>query len=169
MTLDIDLNTPLNDLNTFNHLSNEPLNIDLNISLNELNTSNHLSNVPLNIDLNIPLNDLSTSNHLSNVPLEISLNIPCSVLNTSNLNATYSSNDLFDYLSDEEEDIGFESEDSVSEDEEDVAELFYNNIEEDIGTWSFFFSFCECLFILVLHLSLLYCATFCTQYSPRFI
>lgn len=33
----------------------------------------------------------------------------------------------------EEEDIGFESEDSVSEDEEDVAELFYNNIEEDIG------------------------------------
>ncbi len=148
MTLGIDLNTtlndlntsnhlsneplnniPLNDLNTSNHLSNEPLNIDLNIPLNDLNTSNHLSNEPLNIDLNIPLNDLSTSNHLSNVPLEIGLNTPCSDLNTSNLNATYSSTDLFDYLTDEE-DIGIEY-------EEDVAELFDNNIE-DTGKWHFF-------------------------------
>lgn len=58
MTLDIDLNIPLNDLNTSNLLSNEPLNIDLNIPFNDLNTSNRLSNEPLNIDLNISLNEL---------------------------------------------------------------------------------------------------------------
>lgn len=39
-----------------------PLNIDLNIPLDDLNTSNNLPNMPLNIDLNAPPNiDLSSS------------------------------------------------------------------------------------------------------------
>jgi hypothetical protein len=50
MPLNIDLNTPLNELNTL------PLNIDLNIPLNDMNTSNHRSNVPLNIDFNTSFN-----------------------------------------------------------------------------------------------------------------
>ncbi|WJX45241.1 hypothetical protein P8452_32136 [Trifolium repens] len=110
MPLNIDLNTPLNELNTL------PLNIDLNIPLNDMNTSNHRSNVPLNIDFNTSFNS-STNLY----PLEVEDDIGIEF--EANLSQE----------EEEEEDIGIEFEANLSqeeeEEEEDIFGFFDNNID----------------------------------------
>ncbi|GAU49889.1 hypothetical protein TSUD_133650 [Trifolium subterraneum] len=100
MPLNIDLNTPVNELNTL------PLNIDLNIPLNYMNTSNHLSNVPFNIDLNTSFNS--------------STNLYPPQEEEDNIGIQFESN-----LSQEEE----EDDDDDDEEEEDIVGLFDNNID----------------------------------------